>query len=54
MNAETELPLLGENVAKSKFIQVMWAAAQPSTSGGLQEGYKETEISFLTSPYNLQ
>lgn len=53
MNAQTELPLLGENVAKSKIIQVMWAAAQPTTSGGLQEGYKETEIAFfLLISYN--
>lgn len=39
MNAQIELPLLKENVAKSKMIQVTWAAAQP-------EGYRKTK-SFL-------
>lgn len=49
MNAQIELPLLKENVAKSKMIQVTWAAAQP-------EGYRQAEVflifAFLHISYN--
>jgi len=52
MNAQTDLSSLEDNVGKSKMIQVTWAAAQPTTSGGLQRDWNLPN--FCTTPHFLR